>query len=188
RSQRRDRRGWVALEISGMGRSRCRAAWGGRGSAPRSDALGPTLSTVAHPHFIVFSRTCRLPHALQLDASFADERAHGRMDCATIAAMFRLRCLSLALSGLLLFCLAGSAHAREKRTRYVELQPMVGWSWVNLTGFSESRFVAVIDPSNVAPGTSCDDVANQHFDDGQVPVDGSGVSFGAALQLKLWVY
>lgn len=110
------------------------------------------------------------------------------MDCATIAAMFRLRCLSLALSGLLLFCLAGSAHAREKRTRYVELQPMVGYSWVNLTGFSESRFVAAIDPSNVAPGTSSDDVANQHFDDGQVPVDGSGVSFGAALQLKLWVF
>lgn len=102
--------------------------------------------------------------------------------------MFGARWSSLLIAAVLVLCLSENAHAREKRTRYVELQPMVGYSWVDLTGFSESRFAATINPDEIDPNITTEQAANQAFDSGQVPVEGSGVSLGGALQLKLWVF
>jgi opacity protein-like surface antigen len=88
-----------------------------------------------------------------------------------------------ALVGLSL-TFAGSAEAKEKRTRYFEVQPMVGYSWVNMTGFSENKFQREF----AIEGVDQNDPVNSSLEQAQVPVQGQGLSVGAALQLKLWVF
>lgn len=80
----------------------------------------------------------------------------------------------LLLSLALILC---AEPARAERTRYFELQPQFGYSWVNLTGFSQEKFV---DDVTAAEGLV--------EDAGQVPVEGSGPSAGVGAQLKLWVF
>jgi hypothetical protein len=94
----------------------------------------------------------------------------------------RLQVLAAAVCFVLL--LAGSAHAKKKRTRYFELQPMVGYSWVNMTGFSENKFAREVEADGIDP----EDPINSGLESAQVPVQGRGLSVGAALQFKLWVF
>ncbi len=71
-----------------------------------------------------------------------------------------------------------------------ELQPMVGYSWINLTGFSEDKFLAAapeITPEN-AGAFDVDAQANSMLDASQVPVQGQGLSAGLGAQLKFWVF
>jgi hypothetical protein len=98
-------------------------------------------------------------------------------------------CLSLlGFAFVLLGHLPDASARKEERTRYVELQPMVGYSWVNLTGFSESQFYDSFDPNEIDANTDPNDTVQAATEDGQVPVEGFGPSFGGALQLKLWVF
>ncbi len=107
--------------------------------------------------------------------------------------MLRFRLFSLwplALS-LVVWSICPDASAREKRTRYLELQPMVGYSWVNVTGFSDDKFedavrASATDPSNLNADPNT--VADEAFAAGQERVEGHGLSVGGALQLKLWVF
>lgn len=89
----------------------------------------------------------------------------------------------LAASVCFVLLLTGSAEAK-KRTRYVELQPMVGYSWVNMTGFSENKFAREVRADGIDPN----DPVNSGLESAQVPVQGKGLSVGGALQLKLWVF
>jgi hypothetical protein len=87
--------------------------------------------------------------------------------------MFRLLPLLAVLAGV---TVSFSARA-EERTRFFELQPQVGFSYVNLTGFSQEEFQ--------------DDVSQDlsvSLDDGQIPVEGTGPSAGIGAQLKVWVF
>jgi hypothetical protein len=77
----------------------------------------------------------------------------------------------------LLFGLCGQAFAEEKRTRYFELQPQLGYSWVNLSGFSQEQFLEDVE-GNLQPS----------LESGEVPVEGFGPSAGLGAQLKLWVF
>jgi hypothetical protein len=89
------------------------------------------------------------------------------------------------LTALLCCCVLFSHSAQagaKKRTRYVELQAMGGYSWLNLTGFSQDHFIAAL-PNAVASGDQDAAVAAS-----QVPVRGQGPSGGLAAQLKLWVF
>ncbi|HEX2733613.1 MAG TPA: hypothetical protein VHM70_18515 [Polyangiaceae bacterium] len=94
------------------------------------------------------------------------------------------------LAGLSVFLLAfcalfgWSSTAHAERTRYFELQPMGGYSWVNMTGFSEHKFRQDFDPTKVDKN----DPVNSALKEAQVPVRGQGPSVGGALQLKLWVF
>jgi hypothetical protein len=93
--------------------------------------------------------------------------------------------LVLAL-GLTLLCSA--AHAKKDRLRLVELQPMIGYSWVNLTGISEDQFYQSVNQTRVDASSDPTQVLAGSLADSQIPVEGQGPSFGAALQLKLWVF
>lgn len=74
-------------------------------------------------------------------------------------------------------CFALSVSARAERTRFFELQPQVGFSYVNLTGFSQGKFEEDVR-SDLEPSLT----------DGQIPVEGTGPSAGLGAQLKLWVF
>ncbi len=68
---------------------------------------------------------------------------------------------------------------------------MVGYSWVNITGFSDDKFEEAVranaaDPSSLQQDPN--DLADEAFEAGQEKVEGSGLSIGGALQLKLWVF
>ncbi len=102
--------------------------------------------------------------------------------------MPRLRILPALVSAIAVSLLCSVAHARKDRLRIVELQPMIGYSWVNMTGFSESQFYESVDPSTLGPNTDPNAALDGALSDSQVPVEGQGPSFGGALQLKLWVF
>lgn len=75
-----------------------------------------------------------------------------------------------------------------------ELQPMVGYSIVNLTGFSEDQFLDAAPDLNTARGraqVSQNGVEGQissMFDASKVPVEGDGISAGLGAQLGFWVF
>lgn len=74
-----------------------------------------------------------------------------------------------------------SAAAAEDRTRWFELQPQAGFSYVNLTGFSQERFVDRVE-------AGIEEDLEPSLSDGQVPVEGTGPSVGLGAQLKAWVF
>lgn len=86
-----------------------------------------------------------------------------------------LRFASLFLT-VALFTLSLSARA-EDRTRFFELQPQLGFSYVSLAGFSKGKFQQDIQ-EDLEPSLS----------DGQIPVKGTGPSAGVGAQLKAWVF
>jgi hypothetical protein len=77
---------------------------------------------------------------------------------------------------LMLASWSASASA-EDRTRMFELQPQVGFSYINLTGFSQGKFVDAAR-QDLQPSLS----------DGEIPVEGTGPSAGIGAQLKAWVF
>lgn len=60
---------------------------------------------------------------------------------------------------------------------------MVGYSWVNLTGLSETEFRQNVDLEDL----DAEDPVDGTLENAEVPVSGRGPSVGAALQFKLWV-
>lgn len=79
---------------------------------------------------------------------------------------------------LFLFAACGLVlSSAEARADGFELQPQVGFSWVNLTGFSQDQFVA-----------DAEETLRPSLESGQVPVEGFGPSAGLGAQLKFWVF
>ncbi|MEN9579687.1 MAG: hypothetical protein RJA70_2696 [Pseudomonadota bacterium] len=88
---------------------------------------------------------------------------------------------------------ANNAQAEDEPGPF-ELQPMVGYAVVNLTGFSEDRFLAAAPNLKTAQGRAQVDqngVEGQlsaMFDASQVPVKGDGLSAGLGAQLSFLVF
>lgn len=81
--------------------------------------------------------------------------------------------------------LLGAASARP---RLLELQPMIGYSWVNMTGFSQDGFVEAYQDASAEELMAAQNDPNAALDAAKVPVEGNGLSVGAAAQLHLWVF
>lgn len=81
--------------------------------------------------------------------------------------------LGLSVAALLLG--ASDARAEKERTRFFELQPQIGYSWVNLTGFNQGNFIEGVEQ-------------DLSVEEGDVPVEGSGFSAGLGAQFKAWVF
>jgi hypothetical protein len=81
-----------------------------------------------------------------------------------------------------------SGARADARTRIFELQPMVGYSFVNMTGVSEDKFVATYQDATPEEMAEAVNDPNAALAAAQVPVEGQGLSVGAAAQLKLWVF
>jgi hypothetical protein len=69
-----------------------------------------------------------------------------------------------------------------------ELQAMVGHASVNLSGFSEDRFLdARPSRSELASIDDLDEGLEAQLEASQVEADGSGISAGLGAQLRLWI-
>lgn len=78
----------------------------------------------------------------------------------------------------MLLVLSWSAPGLAKeRTRWFELQPQLGFAYVNLTGFSKDKFL-----------DEAQEEAELSLEDAQIPVRGTGPSVGLGAQLKAWVF
>lgn len=90
--------------------------------------------------------------------------------------------LLLLLSSLLS---GGQAHAKRPY-KPLELRPILGYGWVNLTGISQEQFLstaAMATPEQIA---SADEQAV--IEAAKVPVQGSGPAGGLGIDLRLWVF
>ncbi len=100
--------------------------------------------------------------------------------------MLKHACSLLVASAVL--SASAAAHAG------FELQPMVGYSFINMTGFSEDQFLAAA-PTDAELAASVRngqiDVqgqVNSMLDAAQIPVEGDGLSAGIGAQLSLWIF
>lgn len=86
----------------------------------------------------------------------------------------------LSLAGLLLTSPAANAQSAGP----FELQPMVGYGWIDVTGLSEDK---AIDAYLALPPNEMTQVptAQEALAAASVPVEGSGLSVGLAAQLRL---
>jgi hypothetical protein len=99
--------------------------------------------------------------------------------------MVRSKKLIWALIPVLWVLCLGSAEARP---RPFELQPMVGYAWVNMTGFSKDQFVDSYENATPEELAAAANDPNSALTAAKVPAKGEGLSVGAAAQLKLWVF
>ncbi len=88
--------------------------------------------------------------------------------------MLKHACSLLVASAVL--SASAAAHAG------FELQPMVGYSFINMTGFSEDQFQGELAASVQNGQIDVD------LDSAQIPVEGDGLSAGIGAQLSLWVF
>lgn len=94
------------------------------------------------------------------------------------------RLLALLLTTLAM-CLPTTAQAKP-RTRPLELRPVIGYSWVDLTGFSQDRFV---DHVETLPSEELDEFdQDSALRASRVPVTGHGPNVGIGLDVRLWVF
>lgn len=94
-----------------------------------------------------------------------------------------LAVLSLVAAGSFLW-----ARPAEARPRPVELQPMIGYSWVNMTGLSKSQFIDRYQAASPEEVAAAGNDPNAALEAAKVPVEGQGLSAGLGAQLKLWVF
>lgn len=111
---------------------------------------------------------------------------------ATVETWMNKRIVGLGISAAAAFC-AGSALADTDDRGPFELQPIVGYSWVNLTGFSEDQFMDAapkLTPETAAGAASIDVNAqiNSMLEAAKVPVEGQGLSAGVGAQLKFLIF